>query len=225
MSTKGYRRAFHKGGFVYLRKDDAPASRKEVKKIVDRKIRASEETKMRSYSLAAEVNSTITFYNISQLIAEGTGADERIGDELQMKSVRIRGRLEPKSTGVGDVARIMLIQWKPDTAADTPANGEVFEDISTVKETLSGYTTDLTHRAKFKVLMDKTFLIPAYAQINNRRDLYFTRTISGKRMSKVLYEAGGVTGAKHLYLVYVGTKTTGTSASNFYCNIIQEYME
>lgn len=224
MSTK-YRAAWHKGGFKYLRAEDAPVSKNEVKKMVNKAVKSSEEVKHYSYSLAEELTSTIQFTDLSAYITQGDGWNERIGDRMKMNSLKIRGYVAPKSTGTGDIARIMIIQWRPDNAADQPSNGELFEDISTVKEPVSGYTIEEAHRKKWKVLMDRTFLIPAYAQANSRKDLFFTANIKGKKMSPIIYEANGTTGSNHIYLVRVGTKTTGTTASNLYINMIQNYRE
>lgn len=197
-----------------------PAAKEEISKLVDKKIKNSNEENHRAYAIAAECNTTVAITDLSALISQGDGYNERIGDELRMRSFEIRGRVAPKSTGAGDTVRIMLVQWKLPT---TPASVDLFEDLATNGPTNSPYIVDELARSNFKVLMDKTFLVPAYAQINNRRDLYFSRTIKGSRISKVLFDAGATTGKNHIYIVYVGTQATGTTASNMYVNMVQNY--
>lgn len=202
-----------------------PTQKKQVKALVKSALNRNKETNSYSYSAAEEITSTIAVQDLSAYIVQGDGNDERVGDQLRMKSVRIRGRVIPKSTGVGDVVRILIIQWRPDTAVDTPTVAELFEDTATAGPTMSNYNMDIISRRKFKVLLDRTFLVPAYANANNRRDLFFDTVIKGSRISKVNYTPTATTGGNHLYLVRIGTQVSGTTASNFYHNTIQYWSE
>lgn len=220
---KGYRSAWHKGGFKYLRKEDAPPSRKEVKTTIKKALRQDKEMNSYNLGVSQEITSTAAFTSLSQYIVQGDALDERIGDELKYTSIKIDGFIEPKSTGAGDRTRLIVFQWLADNAVDAPTVGSILEDTAT-NPINSDYVMVKADRAKFHVLYDKSFGIPAIANLNSPANRVRVR-ISGKRMRKVKYNLGATNGSGMVYLMLLGTKTTGTTASNLYGSYRQNWTE
>lgn len=93
------------------------------------------------------------------LIDEGTTESSRIGRRVQIKSVQLRGMVDPVDGSTSACfARVMLI-W------DKQVNGV----IATIAQILSAATSNsfmnLDNRERFVVLMDKPFAVGAFSNV------------------------------------------------------------
>lgn len=208
------------------RKKGGKLNEKKVKAIVRKELREEKEVNEFHYAWATEITNQAGSPIIRDMTADiirGTDGDEFVGNQLKYKAIQFRYSLQPKSTGVGDMVRLMIIQWKSDSGTDTPTFSEILADNST-SPTTSFLTIDDAYKSKFNVLWDRLEVIPAYGNINTSRCLG-KKVITGKYLAKVDMSVGVTTGTNHIYLLVFGTKGTGNSATNMYASFKSHWTE
>lgn len=110
-------------------------------------------------------------YNLNQtavitplnLVRTGSSINNRIGRRIEMKSVRITGRLEAvRTVNVEDYVRILVI-YDRQTNGALPAFADILadilEDASTISSVYSGAA--LNNRDRFVILRDKRIAVPS----------------------------------------------------------------
>jgi len=120
-------------------------------------------TEKKILNVAISLSSTNTSYSSAthaehfvalNTIAQGHGDSQRIGRQVKIDSIYIKGRLQNTGTGVSH-ARVMLILDKQFDGTNTPDFGELFEggiDVNTVwKQRALGYA------GRFFVMYDRIF--------------------------------------------------------------------
>lgn len=170
-----------------------PVTRQEVVKIANRQIAKQSEKKYLSTltSIAKDWNgSVLDLCNIAQGDTDGT----RDGDELYVKSVRVKSLVSVADTY--NICRTILFQWYDDT---TPTGADILSNtyVGTINAPLAPYHHDLS--SKFKILYDKTILLDTYHPYM----LLDTGYITGGFKRKVQFSSGGTTGVNKIYLLQI----------------------
>lgn len=150
------------------------------------------------------------------LCDEGTSVSQRIGRKICMKSVQVRGLIDPvDGATTATLARVMLI-W------DKQVNGVT----ATIAEILSAATANsymnLDNRERFVVLMDKHYSIGAFSNVATTAYAQSPTVAHINKYKKIpagsftIYDGTGAgiadinTGA--LYLVTIGSQAAGAGA-------------
>lgn len=123
------------------------------------------------------------FVNIINL-PQGLDADERVGHEVRVRGVQVRGSLfSTAGAGVGHIIRMTVIQDTQQVGDTAPAISAVFSDSGNIGSLLS-YNTQSKGK-RFRVLADKTMTVVQDAS-NAERTLKWFK----KMNSRVMFNGG-----------------------------------
>jgi len=179
----------------YVRKPRAKAVvSKPIKAYVAKAIK---EEKQLNWALIdntlQEINYDTTFMPHWSSIAQGDSINQREGDRIEPTLLTMK--FQVSHTFSFDVSRVILFQWKPDTAVDAPDMSKILEIPSTAQSVYSPYVQMKVKRDKFKVLKDMTF-----SNTQGTAGQNFTRTVNIKKfMSKYInYNTAPATSGKNL---------------------------
>lgn len=181
------------------RRGDFVASRSYVRKTVNR----GKETDYFDKDIATEQMGTDNAPSLLSLIPQGDGAQQRLGDKIKPVSLQIRGRINQPDAVNNTYARIVVIQWHSNTGAETPTLATLFENGS-AKPIEDHYIGSKGDRAKFKVLLDRTFTLETVAEKSSR---YINWTISGKKIAQIRFTDADTTAKNHIYMYLLGQDT------------------
>lgn len=178
----------------YRKKPLSKAQYKQVAKIANKQIHKQAELKcLTNYpSNLTLSHSAPTITQWLPFPAEGTAADERIGDSIYIRGFQTRGILDCQ-TDQALVARLILIQWlEDDTVA--PVLGDIFD--SGAKYLTAPYKPNPTKQ--YKVLSDRLYMWDS--NVTNAPKLW---SIDVKKFGryKVDYKAAGYTNG-NFYLIH-----------------------
>lgn len=158
------------------------------------------------------MNSTARLLLLNGL-TPGTGATERVGMKVTIKSIEIRFQLQSTpTTGVSQFGRFILVL---DRQPNGIAPGAVTDILSSQS---TGSPRNLANRKRFKIMLDKVVPIGStIAGVSSTPDLRFLKYYLKPRKSIVTEYNTGVTGniadisTNSLYFVYFGTELSGAT--------------
>lgn len=170
---------------------------KAVKKAVLKAVVNKDEKK---FWLSSQEGNSIDFSGeISQKLVDptqGNGFNQRIGDVINLQSIKIRGTVLVGSTT--NYMRIVLFRWRSDSNLDIPAVDKIFGSSYTGSG-LAPYSpieAEKSVREKFTVLGDKFVVChqdkPLVAFNFNR-----------KLNTKVYFNRAGQQGKGHIYMAFL----------------------
>lgn len=145
----------------------------------------------------------------------GTGATNRIGRKIFMRSVLIRAAVAAAATTTSGLVRLMLVY-------DSQTNGAAFQDtdlLTPADGTPNPYITskqNLDNRDRFKVLMDKVYYLSAGTAVTDTNVRYCMKF--KKIAYPVIYNAGSAGTVADINtggLFFCSMCTNGTAAPNF----------
>ncbi len=174
-----------------------------TKKYVDRRIRTSKELRFIDTTQSAqELNfDTPLVVDLTQL-AQGDGDSARDGSKVKIDSVHGKFTIDMQS--VNNIVRLIVLQWKPDSAAIVPdiddSNSAPEAILSEVTATSTGSVNshpNWSNRGKFKILTDTRWMSNTGAAIV-RNGTLFSRKMSSKVMQ---YNDAATTGKNHIFLL------------------------
>lgn len=178
----------------YRKKRMRMFNKKQVKAI--RKI-ANSSGEKKQYELA---NSTSSFtasgspyliaWNSLYAIPQGTGKDDRVGDQITLKSIHFRAFVRQYGTAAHCMVRLLVYQCLEDV--DPSFSGfEITSLLPTLNQT----------KSKYKVLVNKTFPIES----DNKHAKVLEYNIKKFPIRKLSYDAGATTttsGGKIIAVLY-----------------------
>jgi len=132
-------------------------------------------------------------------VTEGTGREQRIGDKCSLRKVMLTYSLQPRDATLAQMVRIMLVQWKADTAIDTLQLNKVISDTS-VNRVLSQYSHAM--RAKFNILYDVIHTVPRITAEGEARRIA-RRVVRIPPSKKVQFNRSATTGKNKIFLIIV----------------------
>jgi len=142
---------------VFIKKEK-PKEELATKKYVKKIVKNMSETKFHNYSPAGgSVVGTVNPQAVTTIL-QGTQDDQRIGDEITLKTINLRYHIEASINAVSnDNVRVLMIQWFDTTA---PTSTQILANPATGPGVVSYYYYDSFRRGnRMKVLYDKTHSI------------------------------------------------------------------
>lgn len=168
---------------------------KREKTQVKRMITANQEIKYYDLSL---IGIPVDHYGVLHDLTpvnQGSTDTDRIGDQLTLRSVAIRGYAQGSSVSTYNVMRMVLFQWKPNS---TPAVGDIMNVLANTNAPNSFSKWDL--KEQYNVLKDWRILLRG----TDYQAQLFYHKISGKKLRKKLqFVAGGNSSNNRVYLLVV----------------------
>lgn len=145
-------------------------------------------------------------------IAQGDGENYRDGSECILKSVEMRYKINSYDNP-GNLFRVILFRWKPDSALVAPAWTSVCYTNGSYYAPLSPYNSD--YRDQFTIVYDKLHSVDTVTNIQ------LARTLKIKLSKiKVKFSATSTEGSNKLYLaVCSDSASTGHPPILFNCRV------
>lgn len=199
-------------GIRTVRRQPPVATKSYVKRMIDR----GKETNFHDEkATGTSITNAAQFINLTDSIAQGDAQGERIGDVIDMKSIRVSGHIVRKSTAstkTYDDVRMMLVVWRPDTAEDDlDGLGKLLEDSSTLP-LHSPLVFDSAKRKKFSVLFDRHYPVTPRADGDNR-NCYQIKFFKND-LGKLKFNESLTTGSGHIFLMLLGANGTAGEQSS-----------
>lgn len=180
-----------------------PKPNKAVRSYVRKAIKASKPSDKYNVSSTGTTISTTFVATGLTGISQGDGLRQRVGDLVKPTFMRFKYYLNNTTTNI-QLSRIVILQWRPDSAVETPTASAIFQNQT---DTQSDFVYDKQARAKFRVLSDtwhgtKPVAVNAVVPTRELR-------ISLKSAGTIKYADTATTGKNHIYLVTLGSQATG----------------
>lgn len=146
-------------------------------------------------------SSSGTIYSLSNLIPQGTANQQRIADEIYIKSCFIRLNILANSSATYDTTRVILVRWYAETA---PVVGDILQTTANaaIRE-LSQLNVD--GAPNFRVLYDQSYITSDstnYDLPEVQMDKFYVKT-----EGKAQWNIGGAAIHGHLYLLVISNAT------------------
>lgn len=159
-------------------------------------------------NLSAPMN-TVPVYTLMNALAPGTGASQRVGQNVLIRSLELRGYLAAD----GGAANSQTVRWL--VLLDRQTNGAVPAAVTDFLNpgTVNGLRA-LTNRKRFKILLDRTSVLSPFTQDGAQSKFHIYMKF--RRPIKVEFN-GGVAGTiadiatNSLFFVAMGTEAAGAT--------------
>lgn len=198
----------------------------QVKQYVRRQIRKGTEHKYKdTQQSAVDVTSTVNFIDLSA-ISQGDGINNRDGDACKPFQLQLKAQIVRDSGSTADTwdnVRIVLFQWKPDSAIDAPgALSDLFHGSGTNTHLCLPHV-DQSLKKKFNIFYDRLFTLTdrngvAIRPIDGRGPYRnISINIFGKRkFAPIFFNAGATSGKGKVYMLVYSTQAAGADNSRIY---------
>lgn len=150
--------------------------------------------------------------------APGTGASDRIGRKIVIKSVSIKGYIYPDTTATFNNPKLCLV-WDRQPSAVAPVFTDIFDQVGGISSPFCPINLDNSRR--FRILWSQVFDITGGATVTGSSAKFID--FYKKLNLTTVYNSGSAgtiadieSGA--LYLVFVGSQAAGTADVTFYGN-------
>lgn len=182
-----------------------------VKRVVRREIYKQEETKMASFAGPTTSLGNGTIYTLTPLkgIVQGTGASERVGDQIYLRHIKMRTTLV--STVQGAIRIRVLALWRDDSYVHL--NPYSYQSLIGSTDLFYSTSASMTHalinnKLDHQIICDKVFTVP-----HNGGDSVVkperTFDVDCSVNKKVTFASDGRLKDKQLYFVLI-CSTTGS---------------
>lgn len=133
--------------------------KKEVKSMLNRFESKRIETKRYVQEFTGSATTTPAFLDLTTGIAQGITDEQRIGDQITVKSITIRGILyiTPATGDIFNNIRLTLFQWKADPAVDTPSAGVLWYPAFYSAGHAYFSPFQLSTKSKYHIIKDKMY--------------------------------------------------------------------
>lgn len=199
---------------IYKRRPKAKSCKKALTKTqrscVRKMIEGSPEPKyynVTSTSLTTLAETTVDLSGISQ----GDGVVNRDGDMLDPTSLILRYRIvrdSGASTSSPDNVRVMVIQWHPDSAIDSPVFADLLQNPSAAYVALSPLILNKNHRGMFTLLYDKVHFNLCDRSLGKEAHAQVETVLYPKR--KLKFNTGATSGRNKIFMLVMGQQGSGT---------------
>ncbi len=164
----------------------------QVRSIVKRTMARSAEVKMFSLYYDTAATQTGVFTDMT-FIPQGDSYTQRIGHQISLKNVFIKGNVKTGAAGATQLVRVVIFRYLQDSAAG-PTQATIFENVTVVQN----ITSPPKHDSRtFVMLYDKVHSL-------NADNGSFTKSISvnirRNIAKKVGYSFGVNSGTNHIYM-------------------------
>lgn len=163
------------------------------------------------------ISTTASINCITDSISQGDTAMTREGDQIALRSIRLRYNCSQRSACDSLTAwRIVIFKWKPDDNVDAPTSvNDILQETASVGLTARGsYVLPIDSRRKFTVLADYYRMLGPWS--NGTAQSYFNidLLIPAKKLGKIRYTSGADTGLGHIYILSYCTGSYDAGAGN-----------
>lgn len=111
-------------------------------------------------NLNFNVPATPPVFQVLNACINGAELYQRVGRKIYMKSIHIRGFIQPIATSISDIGRLIIFyDAQPNAAA--PLIATLLQDSTAAAATSSLSEINLINRARFKILRDYQVLLPS----------------------------------------------------------------
>lgn len=151
-------------------------------------------------------------------IAQGATDDQRVGDSIRTKSIRIRMKIQrhASDTSLSTMIRLMLIKDK-EIAGTTADLGDIF-----TSETVTGYKKDdYNVRQRYTVLRDKTVVLNK----DENEIKFFTWYVPYDALVRYTGSASTNFGPNNVFLYYFSEDSDGTNLPTYDVEIETVYVD
>lgn len=207
----------------YARKPKkAKKASQAVKSYVDRRLKSLGEMKHHFVGRSTAFESTNQSRTVVlSEVAQGDSRLSREGKEIDVRGLQVRYYCDPSANCTGDRVRIILWQFKGNTADVTVVGDSGQCDEVLFEQSTSAYTrlaSPFKQDVKdYKILYDKMHIIPAFASDNYRshsdQRMVVVNIAAKKLLNKIAFNASANTGTNHIFLTVLGNLASGTTAS------------
>lgn len=130
--------------------------------VVATKLNAVNELKVRDIENSANITSAGTLFSVTNTIGKGTDNNNRIGDEIDLKSIYFRMEINANSTTSYDNVRAIVVRWYSD---GTPAISDI---LTTTAATNLRHLSQINYdkRKLFRILYDNTYTLSDSANLD-----------------------------------------------------------
>lgn len=154
------------------------------------------------------MNTTGAFQLLNGLVP-GTGASQRIGTKISIKSIELRYKcISTLTTGASQLMRVLLV-------LDHQPNGVALSLLQVLVTVDTFSPRSLANRARFKLLHDKTHSISASGQDNttlyNKIYMQFKKPIVVEYNIGVAGNIGDIVNSS-IYVIAIGSEVAGPTA-------------
>lgn len=114
-------------------------------------------------------------------LPQGTTMNNRLGNEITLKSVHIRGTVFPGEAT--NTVRLLLVQWLSETASLTVVNNVLFNNATAGFDVYSMYAKE--YSGKFNILWDRSFAVSNAAAPN----IIYNHIVNRKMIKTIRYNS------------------------------------
>lgn len=179
-----------------------PVSRSEVRAIAKAVVEAKPERKNYDY---VDLSQIIYPYNTNPWVldltevTQGSTDTTRVGNEITFEYLGIRAllRYNPSASVESFNARVLVFQWYPDTAVDTPTNVSILASTNYIQ----GYF-NRENSGQYKVLFDQRMVMQNDSASPNAEhliDIAIPKSTKGLRKTLHFNDAN-TTGTNHIFM-------------------------
>jgi len=175
-------------------------SKSQVRQMI--KSAVHEDLEQKWFDTAAAGNSVNSAASLGSItpIPQGNTAVSRVGIDVQPTEV-LSQYTWVGSTDVTNLVRMIIFQWHPDNAIDSPSLGEILE-TSILGVNLGAYEQySIPSEQKYKILYDRSFSLVNGSSADTLQVTVPMHRIRGKMLPMKFI--GATTGTNMLYVLYV----------------------
>lgn len=212
--------------------DLAKPSKLQVRRMIKTSIGRKLEEK--SYLVDAS-KSTVETYSSNSVMTDvfdpvqGTSDQTRIGDKVRLKRIEMTYVLTANASATDDhFVRVILFQWKLDSAARDPDDVDILQSIATYA---TGYRVpsaliNYDYRNNFNILYDRMHLVQAGTNTYNAAFTPRIVKVFGKKLHKEVSFKGATTdGVGKIYVLQISDITSVAESPQSSCQIRTVYAD
>lgn len=200
-----------------------PPSKSKVEKMIQSAITG--RNPMRHKDLSASwttlVHGTPQYSQLTN-VTQGDTDITREGDTIVPIKLKLRANLDGNATTTSRV-RLMVVDWFPDSATETPTFSALLESATSTVATLSPLNFD-DKKDKFRVLYDKVFILHGQNATGgdlSHRKINVNIKLNNKKMSKrITYDNSSTDGQHQIYLCGISDQTVSGPDVTWYSQFI-----
>jgi len=130
----------------------------KVRKIVRSVLKSDADVKRyyhNSGAASVQFSYTPAYIQLTPVPAQGSGDDERVGDEIRLQYINLRLRLVGSNT-LPDVARVIIFRWRPQSALGilSPTYDDIMYSLPTVDYQSSMSAYNMKNKQNYVILKD-----------------------------------------------------------------------
>lgn len=180
---------------------------RKVATMVDKKLAKNTELRFLDTNQTASAIDTTGFFSSLTLVGQGDHDDQRQGDKLTPKNLKINMNFVCGDST--NIVRCLILRWKQLNSAVAPIQADVMEltGAAGALAPISHYNHD--KRSAYQVLHDKTIYLNGVDKPQVKHNVY----LNLKKYPKIKYLATTTNGYDHIYIGFISDSGAATHPS------------